>query len=147
MAIIQWREERVKYIPVIAQQGVTEDLSGKEAVILVPGWNQIHDGDWNNCRRFVLDLIKAKTIVEKGVIQEAKEGVLEKLGKQSFKTLKVEEALETIKGTANLDTLKTWLDTDTREEIRLTLTKRIELVQKTQPNKEAPDKVKLEKLW
>ena len=144
MAIVQWREERLKVVPILNANGVTVGQ-----VSLLPGWNDIPDESWFEARKWVKDLIQKGVIVEKGTVKPIKEKVVkadgseeeiieEKLGKIIFRDLKVDEALATITGTANLETLKRWLANDTREEIRLSLTKAIDEVEKIIPAKDAP---------
>lgn len=147
MSIVRWKQECIKFIPILPELNCPIPTSGKSEVILQPGWNEVHEGDWVNARKWVKDLIEQGLIEEKGTVIPATDSMPEKLAKTSFKMLKMDEALLTIEGTANLDTLKAWLANDTRDEIRMVLNKRIDLVQETQPNKEAPKKGKVNKLW
>ena len=134
MAIVKWTQECLKVIPLIPTKD-DDELSGNSQVVLLPGWNMVSDGDWNNARRHILDQIARGEVIEKGQVVAGKDGAPDKLTKVNLKTFKTDEVLEIIATCNNPGSLKEWVKTETREEVRLALKGRLEEVEKKVPSK------------
>jgi hypothetical protein len=141
MAIIGWHKENIKVIPILDNNGNSSDN-----VVLLNGWNDIPDVKWAKARQLVKPLIKKGVIEEKGTIKVKEDGT-EILSKVSLRSLQMEEALQTIKDTANIETLRKWEKEETRGEVMKALQDEIKEVLKVYPEKEKAPKVARRKLF
>ena len=161
MSIVKWMQPCMKYIPIVATSFDTKDgkylLSGKDHVLLYPGWNLIPDGDWNNARQHVLTQIHHGDIFEKGkkipakAAGKDKEGneipaTREEVDKVGLKSFGLPECLEIIQNCNNPYSLREWIVIgDNRDSVLAPLKKRLEEVEKKVPTK--PEYATPKKQW
>jgi hypothetical protein len=117
--------------------------SSKEFVVLAPGYNQVSDEQWNECRNLVLCQIANDLIVEEWIDVE-KNGKEHKNAKFSvphddaklkdttvrvpatFKDITRKRTKEVIAETFNPKTLQTWYDDEGRDDVRVQIFKQLE---------------------
>jgi hypothetical protein len=139
--LVNWTTSRVKIIQV---------PSSKEMVRLAPGYNEVKDSDWLECRNLVLCQIASGVIVEEWQDVEKdgkqhKESVFKDKNtmpgddpKQPtvvrvpavFKDLNRPRAKKIIAETFNPKTLEAWADADVREDIIKEINKQLDGVNK-----------------
>ncbi len=150
MAIVHWGEPCMKYVPIVQtpydiKNGIPL-LSGKDHVLLYPGWNLVHYGDWQNVRQHCLQLIRLGKLTEKGSVVPGKKAKLDETGvvvdqgsreevtKVNLKTFPEKEAIEIIRNCNNPTTLKEWAEVgDSREFVKKAYTDRLVAVEKKVP--------------
>jgi hypothetical protein len=132
--LINWTKSRVKVIQV---------PSSKEMVVLAPGYNQILDAQWKECRDLVLCQIADGVIVEEWLDvekggKEEKNAVLSvrhddpKLVATTirvpatFKDITRKRTDKVIEETFNPKTLQTWYDEESRDDVRVKIFKQLE---------------------
>jgi hypothetical protein len=132
--LINWTKSRVKVIQV---------PSSKEMVVLAPGYNQIFDAQWKECRDLVLCQIADGVIVEEWLDvekggKEEKNAVLSvrhddpKLVATTirvpatFKDITRKRTDKVIEETFNPKTLQTWYDEESRDDVRVKIFKQLE---------------------
>jgi hypothetical protein len=132
--LINWTKSRVKVIQV---------PSSKEMVVLAPGYNQILDAQWKECRDLVLCQIADGVIVEEWLDvekggKEEKNAVLSvrhddpKLVATTirvpatFKDITRKRTDKVIEETFNPKTLQTWYDEEARDDVRVKIFKQLE---------------------
>lgn len=104
-------------------------------VTLLRGINEVSEEDWEGMRKNLKRHLKAgniEVVSEKvEVVEEDKDGKKKKMEKVVFDLSNItpKKAVETIKDTWNLDTLKDWLDKEGRSEVRATIANQIENVE------------------
>lgn len=135
--LVNWTNSRVKVIQV---------PSSKEMVVLAPGYNQIPDAQWKECRDLVLCQIADGVIVEEWLD-------VEKNGKQhndsvfrgnatmpgddpkqpnvvripaTFKDITRKRTNQVIEETFNPKTLQVWYDDESRDDVRVKIFKQLE---------------------
>jgi len=116
--IVNWKENRIKVIPVKGQ-----------TIVLTPGINEVPDDLWLKARKLVSKDARIKEIGAKkkttkgkgpgGKPTEKKEVV----GGKAMADMQAEMAEKLIKQTYNVATLDTWLDSESRESVRIALYK------------------------
>jgi hypothetical protein len=132
--LINWTKSRVKVIQV---------PSSKEMVVLAPGYNQVLDVQWKECRDLVLCQIADGVIVEEWLDvekggKEEKNAVLSvrhddpKLVATTirvpatFKDITRKRTDKVIEETFNPKTLQTWYDEESRDDVRVKIFKQLE---------------------
>lgn len=117
--LVQWNEERVKYI----------EYNGSK-VVLLPGVNEVAAKDWTAVRGIVQDEIAADQITELFVAKsaKAKDGEEAAVVYKDFTELEAKEATKLIQNTYSIATLTNWLDREGRSDVRAALQKRIDFV-------------------
>lgn len=139
--IVNWKDsQRIKYIPIKPMEKQKNiERSGATNIILFPGYNQVHDGDWE----IILPIVQKS--IDIGIIEviqeeaEEKEIILAKdtkpikveLGKaKDFSDLTTKEQKEILADTNDPATLQEWLDTASKESVRLLILKRQDEIRK-----------------
>jgi len=136
--IVEWTKDRVNVIPCLGSGGLIVSK-----VVLLPGFNDIPDDQWNQARINAKDDIDRKIIVEvspekkeeKIKAKDPKSGietettVVSYTGK-SLKKMTPTEAEDIVKGTFNLMTLKKWNKAESRDSIKAAIMNQIDMVEK-----------------
>lgn len=126
--IIEWLKERMLVIPVLPTEKEIKAAKGKKihhsgSVKLQPGCNNVPDAIWMRIQHSVENHINDKNIVIHNVtIADGKEK------KISFSDMDANAISQIIEKTYNLESIDAWLEVEKREEIRLMLRKRKELI-------------------
>lgn len=127
--IIEWLKQRMLVIPVLPTEKEIKTAKGKKihysgSVKLQPGCNNVPDDIWMRIHHSIENHINEKSIVIHNVtIEDGKEK------KISFSDMNANAISQIIEKTYNLKSIDAWLEVEKREEIRLMLRKRKELIQ------------------
>lgn len=132
--LVNWTKNGVKVIQV---------PSSKEMVVLAPGYNQINDAQWKECRNLVLCQIADGAIVEEWLDVE-KDGTKHKDAEffvrhddpklvattvripAIFKDITRKRTNQVIEETFNPKTLQVWYDDESRDDVRVKIFKQLE---------------------
>ncbi len=143
--LVKWKKENIKVIPIngAKARGMGfKKLSGKSQIVLQPGWNDVHDGDWAYALTMVQPSLQDGWIEAKGGEEKEVEinygkakKKIKKITPKQFKELEPEEARGLVAETNGIKTLEGWLDTDPREDVRLAIQKRLDEVKSHGENK------------
>jgi hypothetical protein len=96
-------------------------------VQLLPGTNEVTENEWAIMQAHIQAEIKAGMIVAVSKNITAGNGKDAKPGKaKSLKEMPVKTAVQYIADCVNPDSLKKWYETETRDEVRLAVVKRME---------------------
>jgi hypothetical protein len=125
--ILKWKPERMLFIDLIpVGDAKAKGLKpSKSSIRLFPGNNEVKDDDWAIARPHVAEHIKAGNIVEIVERTQPAPGKPVKVASK-LSELPAKKARALIAETNSPDTLQEWLNTETREEVRLAVTKRME---------------------
>lgn len=127
--IIEWRKERILVIPVLATEKEKKAGKGKKiyysgSIKLQPGCNHIPDKKWERIKSSIENHITEGNIVVHNVTKiDGKEK------KISFADMGANTISQIVEKTFNLTSIDAWLEEEKREEIRLILRKRKELIE------------------
>lgn len=126
--IVNWTEERMKVIPVIPTEKITAiDLGGKDQVILYPGYNNIPDKIFEAIKPHIADDIALRRIKLASV--PVKDGAKGEIKAIPVKEVPLAKLKDMVKKCVNLESLRTWLDAESRPDARLVIQKRIDEVE------------------
>lgn len=132
--LVNWTKNGVKVIQV---------PSSKEMVVLAPGYNQIDDAQWKDCRNLVLCQIADGVIVEEWLDVE-KDGTKHKDAvffirhddpklvattvriPSTFKDITRKRTNQVIEETFNPKTLQAWYDDESRDDVRVKIFKQLD---------------------
>lgn len=139
--IVNWKDsQRIKYIPIKPMEKQKNiERSGATNIILFPGYNQVHDGDWEIVLPIIQKSIDIGMIVAIQEEVEEKEVILVKnakpikveLGKsKDFSALTTKEQKEILTDTNDPAALQEWLDNASKESVRLLILKRQDEIRK-----------------
>lgn len=108
--LIRWTKDNILTAPLI-DVNYKGPLVGKDTVlVLLPGWNEVTDEQWD------LAYIHVKDKLEAGLLelyctkkQGSEPGTVEFVG-QALRDVRADKAREIVKGCFNMKNLKTWQD-------------------------------------
>ena len=131
--IIEWKQQRLNVISIKPRTASEQKkASGKSQIILLPGTNEVDDGDWDIIEGLLEDQIKVGNILVHALKEKVIEQIDGKPVKQikrkaiPFKDLAPDKAVEIIKECNDPKTLKKWLKKAIKDEIRLSIKERID---------------------
>lgn len=127
--IIEWLKQRILVIPVLANDAEKKAGKGKKihyngTVKLQPGCNHVPDDLWERVKDSIKNHIEDKNLIIHNVTV-----VDGKRKKISLADMDANTVNQIITKTYNLASIEAWLEKEKREEIRLILRKRKELIQ------------------
>lgn len=154
--IVNWKKPGAGILTIPCIQKINGVNVISKTLVLIPGHNDIPDKDWKIAKYSakgkietgLLEEIVVKTIVEKTIEKEVIKKIKAKNGKEEkvivievqkkkeeidateLKNIPAKKAREIIKDTWNLETLKNWLDKESRDEIRAVIYNQMETVNK-----------------
>ena len=120
---IDWKNDRVKVIPLIAEAR-KDAVDKKSTLILLPGINDIEDKVWEVVKEYssIKRDLKVESLIEVTVKKKTTNGL--KITTE-FKELSQIEAEKLVAKTVSIVTLKKWKKVDSRPDIRATIQDRI----------------------
>jgi hypothetical protein len=129
--LINWKRKKagLNVVPIMKGGQVVK------YVTLLRGINEVSEEDWEGMRKNLKRHLKVgniEIVSEKvEVVKQDKDGKKEKSEKIVFDLsgLTPKKAVETVKDTWNLDTLKGWLDKEGRDEVRAAIANQVENVE------------------
>lgn len=135
--IVKWNEDRLKVVPVTsAKKEMMKEVknkSGKANIILLPGTNDVHNGDWEIAKEHLALDIKLKRIevfsdveAKKVKGKDGKEKTNIKESPKSLSRFDPDEASVLIKECNNMETLKYWKQKDKRDDVRSEILSRMD---------------------
>jgi hypothetical protein len=113
--IVNWKKPKAGLLVV----PIVKDKQFLKYIQLLPGNNLVDDADWE------LAKVNLELKIEKGLLEEISED-----GKKvsSLKDLSAKKAIEIIKGTWDLSTLRKWQEKEGRDEVRAVLHNQVDAV-------------------
>jgi hypothetical protein len=132
------KDDHVKCIPLIPIDDDTKKIVlTRSQVQLLPGTNEVTDDEWKVMLPHIKDEIKTGVIVPVSKKVTIGKGRGAKAGTaQNLKDMPVKLAVKYVADCANPYTLNAWIKTETRDEVRLAIVKRMEQLKIDVPGSE-----------
>lgn len=118
MPLVNWRQDRIKGVPVRSGKITKGTIQSKKNIIFLPGWNEIDENDWKaiekNCQLRLKD-------GQLEVLKSKKNGQEQLITFKQLREENPEKAIEIIQNTFSTKTLKKWKENTEDSEIRLAI--------------------------
>ena len=123
MPLINWKQNRIKGVPVRSGKIKKGIVQSKRNIIFLPGWNEINEKDWKSIEK------NCQLRLNDGQLEVLKVNGSDKL--LSFSELlkeNSEKTVEVIQNTFSVETLKKWKKSTEDSEVRLAIVNQIEKI-------------------